>query len=166
MIVVGIDPSLACTGLSFIDGDHVWTSRVRTANLGGGLVSRRRRIRQAHAQIMLQMPERALFVIERPSERSQFGQHNERVALYWFLIDALLPRGPVVEVGPTGRAKYEPITDDEAIAFYVHNDGQRGLSLSPLVVDKTPATGGEDALVVNGLTVTDPNGIVLVDDVS
>lgn len=106
MIVVGIDPSLACTGLAFIEGDQVSTSRVRTSNLGGGLVSRRRRIRMAHAQIMLQMPERALFVVERPSERSQFGNHNERVALYWFLVDALLPRGPVVEVGPTGRAKY------------------------------------------------------------
>ncbi len=106
MIVVGIDPSLACTGLTTIDGDHVWTSRVRTSNLGGGLVSRRRRIRMAHAQIMLQMPERALFVIEAPANSSRFGMHDERAALFWFLVDSLLPRGPVVEVMASGRAKY------------------------------------------------------------
>lgn len=45
----------------------------------------------------------------------------------------------IAEFGIADRAYLEAqtgrtfATDDEAIAFYVHNDGQRGLSLSPLV---------------------------------
>jgi Holliday junction resolvasome RuvABC endonuclease subunit len=106
MIAVGIDPSLTCTGVALIGGDEVITRRVFSPNLGASLEARRLRIRRAIEGILAPIPPRvAVSVIEVPHSRQQFGAQNERVALYWFLVDQLLARGPVVEVAPAQRAK-------------------------------------------------------------
>lgn len=69
----------------------------------------------------------------------------------------------IAEFGVLDRAYLEAqtgrtfATDDEAIAFYVHNDGQRGLSLSPLIEHEwmrehqpVPAMSWYDALHQEG----------------
>ena len=109
MIVVGIDPSLTCTGVAVAGDDGVIaTGRARTQPPTVTTVrSRRRRIRMALSQTLLLVPQRIdLVVIEAPSPRSQLGQHNERVGLYWLLVDQLLSRSDVVEVLPPTRALY------------------------------------------------------------
>ncbi|KTR52615.1 MULTISPECIES: ABC transporter ATP-binding protein [Curtobacterium] len=65
----------------------------------------------------------------------------------------------VIRLGKVVGEASPTATNNELAALMV------GRAVS-LVVDKTPATGGEDALVVEGVTVTDPSGVVLVDDVS
>ncbi|MFJ7289539.1 ABC transporter ATP-binding protein [Curtobacterium sp. AB451] len=65
----------------------------------------------------------------------------------------------VIRLGKVVGEASPTATNNELAALMV------GRAVS-LVVDKAPATEGEDALVVDGLTVTDPSGIVLVDDVS
>ncbi|WIE63854.1 ABC transporter ATP-binding protein [Curtobacterium sp. MCLR17_036] len=65
----------------------------------------------------------------------------------------------VIRLGKVVGEASPTATNNELAALMV------GRAVS-LVVDKEPATGGEDALVVQDLTVTDPSGIVLVDDVS
>jgi ABC-type uncharacterized transport system ATPase subunit len=74
-------------------------------------------------------------------------------------VRAVADRITVIRLGKVVGEASPTATNNELAALMV------GRAVS-LVVDKTPATGGEDALVVDGLTVTDPNGIVLVDDVS
>lgn len=107
MIAVGIDPSLTCTGIAVIDGEGgAVTRRVMSPSIGTTLLARRNRIRQAVAGVLATIPVRIdVTVIEVPTSRQQFGAQNERTALYWFLVDQLLARGPVVEVAPSSRAK-------------------------------------------------------------
>lgn len=109
MIVVGIDPSLRCTGIAVFSTQLglVAMGRARTDAVEG-LVATRRRIRVATSRIVRLVPEGTdVVVIESPSARSQYGSHNERVGLYWFVVDQLLGRGiHVIPIGPTSRAKY------------------------------------------------------------
>ncbi|MGA6128809.1 MULTISPECIES: crossover junction endodeoxyribonuclease RuvC [unclassified Microbacterium] len=106
MIVVGIDPSLSCTGLAISTDDSISTRRVKSAAAGTTLLAKRNRIRQVVSGILAPIPPRVdVTVIEVPNSRQQYGAQNERVALYWFLVDQLLARGPVVEVTPSQRAK-------------------------------------------------------------
>lgn len=106
MIAVGVDPSLTCTGVAIADGGGVITRRVMSPNLGTTLLARRNRIRRAVDGILAPIPARVdVTVIEVPHSRQQFGAQNERIALYWFLVDQLLARGPVIEVAPSQRAK-------------------------------------------------------------
>lgn len=65
----------------------------------------------------------------------------------------------VIRLGKVVGEASPTATNNELAALMV------GRAVS-LVVDKTPASGGDDALVVEGVTVTDPSGVVLVDDVS
>uniref|UniRef100_A0A942T600 ABC transporter ATP-binding protein n=1 Tax=Neobacillus citreus TaxID=2833578 RepID=A0A942T600_9BACI len=65
----------------------------------------------------------------------------------------------VIRLGKVVGEASPTATNNELAALMV------GRAVS-LVVDKAPATGGDDALVVESLTVTDPSGVVLVDDVS
>ncbi|MFI8593752.1 hypothetical protein ACIGCK_04890 [Microbacterium sp. NPDC078428] len=107
-VAVGIDPSLVCTGVAVIDLDtgDVLTRRFRTASLGTSLRAKRDRLRKAIAGILAAVPASvAVSVIEVPHSAQQFGAQNERVALYWWLVDQLFARGPVVEVAPAQRAK-------------------------------------------------------------
>ena len=106
MIAVGLDPSLTCTGVAIIDGTDVITRRVVSPSLGRTLRAKRDRIRNAISGILAPIPSRVdVTVIEVPHSRQQFGAQNERIALYWFLVDQLIARGPVVEVAPAQRAK-------------------------------------------------------------
>jgi Holliday junction resolvasome RuvABC endonuclease subunit len=106
MIAVGLDPSLTCTGVAIANGGEVLTRRVVSPNLGKSLLARRNRIRRAVEGILAPIPARVdVTVIEVPHSRQQFGAQNERIALYWILVDQLLARGPVVEVAPSQRAK-------------------------------------------------------------
>jgi Holliday junction resolvasome RuvABC endonuclease subunit len=107
-MVVGIDPSLSCTGLAIVDENGgVWTGRATTTTVDMVLPERRRRIRLALSRILVQLPPQAdLFVLEAPSQHSQMGNHNDRVGLYWLLVDQLLARGRVAEVNPMTRAMY------------------------------------------------------------
>jgi Holliday junction resolvasome RuvABC endonuclease subunit len=107
VIAVGIDPSLTCTGVAVIDGEGgALTRRIVSPNIGSTLLARRNRIRQAVSGVLATVPARVnVTVIEVPTSRQQFGAQNERTALYWFLVDQLLARGPVVEVAPSSRAK-------------------------------------------------------------
>lgn len=108
MIAVGIDPSLTCTGVAVheLDGDLWTTRRVVTKAQGTTLAARRGRLREAISGVLRWIPARVdVAVIEVPNHRQQFGAQNERVALYWWLVDQLLARGPVVEVAPAQRAK-------------------------------------------------------------
>lgn len=107
MIAVGVDPSLTCTGVAVIDSEGgVMTRRIVAPNGGVSLLARRTRIRKAIAGVLDNVPRRIdVTVIEVPHSRQQFGAQNERIALYWFLVDQLLARGPVVEVAPSQRAK-------------------------------------------------------------
>jgi Holliday junction resolvasome RuvABC endonuclease subunit len=108
VIVVGIDPSLTATGISVITETDIRTARAGTGSIDSTAVRLvRKRIRTTLALIMQNIPVVAdLFVIESPSMRSQYGLHNQRVGLYWMLVDQLLARGEVVEVTSKGRAKY------------------------------------------------------------
>ncbi|WIA99047.1 ABC transporter ATP-binding protein [Curtobacterium sp. MCBA15_012] len=65
----------------------------------------------------------------------------------------------VIRLGAVVGEASPTATNNELAALMV------GRAVS-LVVDKAPASGGEDALVVDHVTVTDPSGVVLVDDVS
>lgn len=107
-VAVGIDPSLTCTGIAMIDttNGHVVTRRFKTRPAGASLKARRNRLREAVAGILAPIPTRVVVsVIEVPAFGRQFGALGERVALYWWLVDQLMARGPVVEVSPSQRAK-------------------------------------------------------------
>jgi Holliday junction resolvasome RuvABC endonuclease subunit len=107
VIAVGIDPSLTCSGVAIIDGNGaVITRRHKTAPAGKSLKARRGRLRDAVAGILKTVPAHVdVSVIEVPAFGRQFGALGERVALYWWLVDQLMARGPVVEVSPSQRAK-------------------------------------------------------------
>ncbi|WP_431800373.1 crossover junction endodeoxyribonuclease RuvC [Microbacterium kunmingense] len=105
---VGVDPSLTCTGVAIIDTltRNISIHRVTTVNTGPTLKARRDRMRDAIAGILAPIPRAVgVTLIEVPHSAHQFGAQNERVALYWWLVDQLLARGPVVEVAPSQRAK-------------------------------------------------------------
>lgn len=119
MIVGGIDPSLRCTGVAVVNtsvkpGGGWFTNRVRTSapeeDLGAlaALDARMRRVQTVVARTLLVLPrDLDLAVIEKPPLRSIDASHNDRVIVYGLLVMKLRERRvPVVEVGPTTRAKY------------------------------------------------------------
>lgn len=118
-VVVGIDPSLTCTGVAMLTwhegtefpGPNWQTWRARSQALPEGLpdaevvAATRRRIRIVLRETLAFIPGRVdLTVIEGPSFGSKGGKSDERAALRWFLIDQLMARGPVVVIGPKTRA--------------------------------------------------------------
>lgn len=106
MIVVGLDPSLTCTGIAINDDGEVTTRRVKTPNLGTSLVAKRQRLRRAIEGTLAPVPPRVdVTLIEIPTSTKQFGAHGERMAFYWWIVDQMLARGPVVAVSPSSRAK-------------------------------------------------------------
>lgn len=108
MIAVGIDPSLACSGVATIDTTtgQTLTRRVKTTNTGDTLLARRGRLRDVVAGVLTPLPARIdVTVIEVPNASQQFGAMAERQAITWWLIDQLFARGPVVAVTPPQRAK-------------------------------------------------------------
>lgn len=106
MIAVGIDPSLTCTGIAINDDGEVTTRRVRTPNIGTTLMAKRLRLRRAIEGVLAPIPARVdVTLIEVPTSTKQFGAHGERMAFYWWLVDQMFARGPVVAVSPSSRAK-------------------------------------------------------------
>lgn len=107
MIAVGLDPSLTCTGLAVFDSEGgVMTRRVKTPNIGTSLLARRQRMRRALDGVLSNVPARVdVTLIEVPNAAKQHGAHGERMALYWWLVDQMFARGPVVAVSPSSRAK-------------------------------------------------------------
>jgi Holliday junction resolvasome RuvABC endonuclease subunit len=112
MIVVGLDVSLTCSGVAIVGGNQeqsgITTRRVSSPDLGDSLLGVRNRIRVAVDGLLQVIPSRtSLIVIEKPlPARSGFASLQlERGALYWWLVDQLLPRCVVVPVHPKTRAK-------------------------------------------------------------
>lgn len=108
--IVGIDPSLTCTGVAVanVEGGTIeTTARLRTLPTARTPWAVHHRIRAQVLQVLRAAPPQVLLtVIESPSLRSRFGAHDERIALYWMLFDQMSGRGPVIPVGPKTRAKY------------------------------------------------------------
>jgi len=106
VIAVGLDPSLTCTGIAINQDGEVTTRRVKTPNLGASLVAKRQRLRRAIEGVLAPIPARVdITLIEVPTSTKQFGAHGERMAFYWWLVDQMLARGPVVAVSPSSRIK-------------------------------------------------------------
>jgi len=108
-LVVGIDPSLTCTGVVRIEGDlDISLSTLVSHPTGHTLTDRHRRIAELFERIAEQLTDRAtLVVIEAPSMARASGATHERSGLWWLLIDHFIDSGvPIVEVPPACRAKY------------------------------------------------------------
>ncbi len=118
-VVIGVDPSLTCTGVAMLAWDaaeprfaHWQTWRARSQALPKDfpeaeiVPATRRRLRIVLRESLALIPGRVdLTVIEGPSRKSkQSGMSDERAALRWWLIDQLLARGPVVVLTPKTRA--------------------------------------------------------------
>lgn len=110
MLAVGIDPSLSCTGVAWWSSEDGWgTARAKTQPAAdGSVVEVRRRLRTAAARTLWAVPDGAdVVVVECPSARAQYGSHNERVGMYWYLVDQLIGAGVlVVPVYSKTRAMY------------------------------------------------------------
>lgn len=108
MDVLGVDPSLTCTGVAKVLSGVVIGGRVQTGpqpGLGGTIA----RVRYIVAGVLKFAPRgEFVTVIETPfvPARGGAGAVLERGYLYWLLVDQLMRRGAVVAVGPTARAKY------------------------------------------------------------
>lgn len=108
LMVLGVDPSLTCTGLARTWESPEITSARITTQPASGLADVRQRIRYITGKVLRFAPEQCLTVIERPfiPQRGGSGQVIERAWLFGFLVDQLMQRGPVIEVGAKARAKY------------------------------------------------------------
>lgn len=116
MIVVGVDPSLSCTGIAIADTrtGHVRTSRVQSEPLAPArpptmhqLEARTTRIVWCAGRILNTVPERFdLVVVEHPSTARPYGLLEDRCALYMDVVRILQRRGPVMPVTAATRAKY------------------------------------------------------------
>jgi len=106
VIVVGLDLSLASTGVAVLRAGHVFLHRVDGKADDDPLQSWRR-IKTTASQTLGHVPAVALVVLEGPSWGSRFGKPDERHAQRWIVRGALLERGHrVVVVAPRTRAKY------------------------------------------------------------
>jgi Holliday junction resolvasome RuvABC endonuclease subunit len=116
-VIVGIDPSLACSGVAKLTrttaATHWETWRGRSVALPKGIPAdevmrlTRRRQRIVLREVLALIPAQVdLFVIEGPSYGSRTAQSkaDERAGLRWMLLDQLYPRGPVAVVAPKTRA--------------------------------------------------------------
>ena len=106
VIVVGLDLSLASTGVAVIRDGQVSLERVDAAASDDPLQSWRR-IESTAERTLRQVPAGALVVLEGPSWGSRFGKPDERHAQRWMVRGPLLACGHVVViVSPRTRAKY------------------------------------------------------------
>ncbi len=107
MAILGIDPSLRCTGFTLTTrGGEVFPARIRTKP-ADGLVEQRDQIRFIVGTILRAAPDRLdVTVIEKPYVSRFGGDVIDRAWLFGLLVDQLLQRGPVALVTARGRAKY------------------------------------------------------------
>lgn len=106
MIVVGLDLSLASTGVAVVSDGRVSLDRIDATASDDALESWRR-IESTAQRTLRQVPAGALVVLEGPSWGSRFGKPDERHAQRWMVRGPLLACGhTVVVVSPRTRAKY------------------------------------------------------------
>lgn len=110
--VVGLDLSLTATGFAGVslDGGDIFTSVFRSKGTQtDDLDTRYNRLISLATQIVnsvLKLSPR-LVAIEGPAPSRIVGHQHDRSGLWWLVSHSLMGRGvPMVEVGPTVRAKY------------------------------------------------------------
>ncbi|WP_146244946.1 crossover junction endodeoxyribonuclease RuvC [Curtobacterium sp. MCBD17_028] len=105
--VVGLDLSLACSGVTYISPTgHIDARRVQTSTTSG-VLEEWRRIRTAAARVVRLVPAPCLVLVEWASYGSKFGAQDERGAHRWLVAGTLAELGcDVVKVSPKQRAKY------------------------------------------------------------
>ncbi|MBP6526307.1 MAG: hypothetical protein KA249_12965 [Dermatophilaceae bacterium] len=113
--VAGIDTSLTSTGVAVAliseagtVVDRVTRTVVSKGAKGDSLDARYRRLRVLVARIVDVAGGSDLVVIESPAHSRVTGSHHDRSGLWWLLIQDLreCSLASVVEVSPSGRAKY------------------------------------------------------------
>ncbi|WP_157995876.1 RuvC family protein [Thermomonospora amylolytica] len=109
--VIGLDLSLAATGIADARDGQIHTGTIRTGTYGPGLDERMRRIWYITREIwrIIDAPHGApaLIVIEGPSYNSQGGQAHERAGLWWHVVHTFLTDcQPVAVVPPAALKKY------------------------------------------------------------
>lgn len=108
MKVVGIDLSLASTGLAAVNpetGGHV--DRVQTSPSGQSLIARRERLRTIRDATRSWTALADLVVLEGLAYASRSPHATERAGLWWMVADGLIgDHVPVAVVPPTTRARY------------------------------------------------------------
>lgn len=118
MLILGVDPSVTCTGVALMEIESLeegarlvdvltwrafWNGETPAV---GDVAAERRRIRfQIREALTFVPPKLDLTVIEGPAMGAKFaGKRDERAGLRWMLIDQLLARGPVAVIDPRTRA--------------------------------------------------------------
>jgi len=108
--VIGLDLSLAATGIADAQGDQIHTGTIATHPYGPGLDDRMRRIWWITERIWRVVDggsPPALVVVEGPSYGSRGGQAHERAGLWWHVISGLLGDClPVAVVPPAALKRY------------------------------------------------------------
>jgi crossover junction endodeoxyribonuclease RuvC len=108
MKVIGVDLSLASTGVAVVTPGCVTTHTVTSKPTGDALVDRCVRLHGITAQLMDYVrPGPALVVIEGPAYSRTQGHQHERSGLWFIVVTACIRSGAhVVEISPTKRMKY------------------------------------------------------------
>ena len=107
--VLGIDPSLAATGLALITDRLDLTASTRTIRskpVGNDLAARIARVDDITGDIEILLVDVALVVIEGPSLNSRDAGTWERAGLWWHTVRRCLVTTPVVEVPPATLKKW------------------------------------------------------------
>lgn len=104
-LVAGLDLSLSSTGIALSSG---LLKRIEsTADKEVTLASRSARLSSLADQVVLTVKDADLVVIEAPAYSRQGAAAHDRSGMWWLVVANLRDRGvDVVEVPPTGRAKY------------------------------------------------------------
>ncbi len=108
MAILGIDPSLRCTGIALASrGGDIAAQRFPTVAVGT-LREQREQVRYIVGSILRAVPMTLdLTVIEEPYvPQHGAGEVVVRSWVYGLLVDQLFERGPVVKVSAKTRAKY------------------------------------------------------------
>lgn len=108
MKIVGLDLSLASTGLAVADElGVIEVGQIRTKPTGDDLVARRERLRAIRTELRPWLRGADLVVVEGLAYASRSPHATERAGLWWLVVDHLIGNGaPVAVVSPTSRAKY------------------------------------------------------------
>lgn len=107
--VVGLDPSLTCTGLAVRDHDGVITlHRVQSeGRKGDDWEARCLRLERLTARIVEHVPAGALVVIEGPAYAARSTSVHDRAGLWWSVYRELRTAGhPLLVVTPNQRMMY------------------------------------------------------------
>ena len=107
--LVGVDLSLAATGIARWDGAHLTTTTVGSkGKRGDNYNARGVRLVDLRSRILLEIPDRALVVIEGPAYSAGADpSYFDRAGLWWLLVTALQSRRHDVAVVTTsGLKKY------------------------------------------------------------